>query len=132
MGGALAKRDEALARLNDLRVHLTSFLEYSIRKINPSTGIERPSLKYYRLTDERGTPSPFATAFCELSLDSVPWIAAPYGLLGYQHRLNSNERAVSLPEADHYCIPSVMEDLADLLPRSPSQPHRHALSGRPS
>ena len=43
----------------------------------------------------------------------MPWIAAPYGLLGYQHRLNSNERAVSLPEADHYCIPSVMEDLAD-------------------
>ena len=112
LGDPLSKRDEALARLNDLRTHLTSFLEHSIR-LDPNSGVERPSLKYYRLTDDTGDPSPFATAFCELSLDKVPWIDAPYGLLGYLHRLNSNERAAALPEADHYCIPSVMEDLAD-------------------
>ena len=112
LGDPLSKRDEALARLNDLRTHLTSFLEHSIR-LDPSAGVERPSLKYYRLTDDTGNPSPFATAFCELYLDKVPWIDAPYGLLGYLHRLNSNERAAALPEADHYCIPSVMEDLAD-------------------
>ena len=112
LGDPLAKRDEALARLNDLRTHMTSFLECSIR-MDPVTGSERPSLKYYRLTDDSGQPTLFASSFLELSLDTVPWINAPNGLLGYQQRLNSNERAASLPTADHYCIPAVMEDLAD-------------------
>ena len=112
LGDPLAKRDEALARLNDLRTHMTSFLESSIR-MDPVTGSERPSLKYYRLTDDDGKPTLFASAFLELSLDTVPWIDAPSGLLGYQQRLNSNQRAASLPAADHYCIPAVMEDLAE-------------------
>ena len=112
LGDPISKRDETLARLNDLRTHLTTFLEHSIR-LDPATGAERPSLKHFRLTDDLGNPSTFASTFCEFALDKVPWIAAPCGLLGYQHRLNSNGRAAALPEADHYCIPSVMEDLAD-------------------
>jgi len=34
-------------------------------------------------------------------------------LLGYQQRIDSNKHAATLPAADHYCIPSVMEKLAD-------------------
>lgn len=112
LGDPIAKRDETLARLNDLRSYMTSYLEHSIR-IDPSTGLERESMRHYHLTDHHGSPSPFVTAFLDLTLDKVPWIDAPHGLLGYQHRLNSNERAAHLPSADHFCIPAVMEELAD-------------------
>ena len=112
LGDPIAKRDETLARLNDLRSHMTSYLEHSLR-IDPSTGLVRESMRHYHLTDHHGSPSPFVTAFLDLTLDKVPWIDAPHGLLGYQHRLNSNERAAHLPAADHFCIPAIMEDLAD-------------------
>ena len=112
LGDPVSKRDETLARINDLRPHLTGFLEHSL-KLDPATGVERPEMKHYRLTDANGAPSAFATSFWELALDKIPWIDAPYGYLGYQQRVDSNEHPAALPAADHFCIPSVMEGLAD-------------------
>ena len=112
LGDPVAKRDETLARINDLRPHLTGFLEHSFR-LDPTTGVERPEMKHYRLTDANGGPSAFATSFWELALDKIPWIDAPYGYLGYQQRVVSNEHPAALPATDHFCIPLVMEGLAD-------------------
>ena len=112
LGDPVSKRDETLARINDLRPHLTGFLEHSL-KLDPVTGVERPEMKHYRLTDANGAPSAFATSFWEMAFDKIPWMDAPYGYLGYQQRVDSNQHPAALPAADHFCIPSVMEEFAD-------------------
>ena len=104
-GDPLSKRDALLGALNDKRSRVDDFANF-VMKLDVATGVEDPRFRKYSIAR-----TPFMMEFKRQNFRSVPWVSAP-GLLTYLQHRDSKAAAVTLPQADLYCIPSVMEDLA--------------------
>ena len=103
-GDPLAKRDAALGALNDKRSRLDEFVDYMLT-LDLATGAPDPRLRKYTVAR-----TSFLSLIKRQQFKQVPWVPSP-GLLGFLQHRDSKAQAVTLPEADYYCIPQVLEDL---------------------
>ena len=105
----MASRNATLGAFSGLRPHLHEYLNWYMR-VDITTGLVDPLLLKYEfasLTDRR-----LLDRFTALALDEMDLVAAPGGLLGFNHRRDALAKPLHVDARDYYCTVSLIAELS--------------------
>ena len=111
-GDPVVARNSSLATLSELRPYLYEYFNY-IYRVDKATGLVPAHMTKY--TFATATSKDLFNRALKFQFVGTDFLSAPHGALGLKMVRDGRKAPMTIHPADHYCVPSVIEDVGDFV-----------------